>query len=488
MMAGYTSVARSGQLRRRTQGAQRRLVRPSDLLAPVLLVVILPLAIVGSKPSNLQQLSGVMIVMIVVVSGASLSSVVSRGAFEPAAFSAYMFFYVWFGLAPLAQLVGDSIPLVTPFLGEVPSKSSFENGGSLIALLGLCAMRFGFARPFWRKGAVGLDKIEPNRLNLLRWSAVPAIAAGVLLLGGPQLLITPRSGSLELAGVTGTSSLAIVGIARALMRAPILVAVVATELLRRTRDARDFGGGLLRWTLLLSLALVANPLVFPRFWSGAVAVSLVFLIIRDASPFVRRRAMLGIVLLAVILLPYADTFRRGFNADFEVVSVSRLLAEDGTYSAYGQSILGTDYVHNEGHTYGTQTVGALLFFVPRSVWASKAGDTGDLIGEGVGLPARLNPSAPLPVEAFVEFGWIGVILVMFASGRVFGEIDRRAKVEQQGNTVARWSIIAVILPAYLPYVLRGSLLASIPLATVLVVVIMALTSQSRAQRLNEVTG
>jgi len=75
------------------------------------------------------------------------------------------------------------------------------------------------------------------------------------------------------------------------------------------------------------------------------------------------------------------------------------------------------YSEIESITYGRQLVGALLFFVPRSIWPNKPVGSGHFVAENM-LMTRYsfwftNISMPFPGEGYINFGILGIILFAF---------------------------------------------------------------------------
>ena len=84
------------------------------------------------------------------------------------------------------------------------------------------------------------------------------------------------------------------------------------------------------------------------------------------------------------------------------------------YDAFSNMMATIDLVNKSGFSYGYQLLGALLIFLPRSVWISKPISSGQLVGEhliddyGFGFS---NLSNPLISEGFLNFGFVGIIIM-----------------------------------------------------------------------------
>lgn len=143
---------------------------------------------------------------------------------------------------------------------------------------------------------------------------------------------------------------------------------------------------------------------------------------------------------AVLILACAPVFEKrglfallfviGFLVVFPAANAYRL--ETFTVSMFGEALVGSlvnlphgfcavdydaysivartlKYVAEIGSTGGHQLLGALLFFVPRSLWPLKPEGSGNLVCAAQGQSV-LNISSPLPAEGVVNFGVIGLVL------------------------------------------------------------------------------
>ena len=75
---------------------------------------------------------------------------------------------------------------------------------------------------------------------------------------------------------------------------------------------------------------------------------------------------------------------------------------------YDASQLFMATMKTETITYGNQLSGALLFFVPRSVWPEKPKGSGHFLTEKYNGVFN-NVSMPFFAEGYINFGWFGII-------------------------------------------------------------------------------
>ena len=124
------------------------------------------------------------------------------------------------------------------------------------------------------------------------------------------------------------------------------------------------------------------------------------------------------------------------------------------YDAYSMVARTLQYVGSFGATGGYQLLGALLFFVPRSVWPSKPEGSGNFVGAAQGQTV-LNISSPLPAEGIVNFGILGLILFAVVTALICRGVDRWFL---ESNSAARLFYPFACLLLF--FMMRGDLLSS----------------------------
>ena len=109
-------------------------------------------------------------------------------------------------------------------------------------------------------------------------------------------------------------------------------------------------------------------------------------------------------------------------------------------------------------TYGNQLLGALFFWIPRSVWPSKPVGSGYFVAEQTELSFN-NISMPFWGEGYINFGYLGVIIFAIALAIVIARIDSKFwnKVVTQQNLEP---IKYYLLLGLLIFILRGDMLSS----------------------------
>jgi hypothetical protein len=128
-----------------------------------------------------------------------------------------------------------------------------------------------------------------------------------------------------------------------------------------------------------------------------------------------------------------------------------VLSRSGDFDSFAQFANGINLVDDGLFPYFQQILGPILFFVPRSIWASKPRDTGVEIANQLGLSFQ-NLSAPWLLEAYSNLGLVGLVLVSIVIGFFLSKYDLGSLQDLRSR------LLGSILVGVLFIVLRGSLL------------------------------
>ena len=149
-------------------------------------------------------------------------------------------------------------------------------------------------------------------------------------------------------------------------------------------------------------------------------------------------------------------------------SAARELAQKMDFDSYQQIANTVALVDREGLQFGRQIAGAVLFWVPRSLWSDKPLSTGEYVGEQTGH-AFTNLSAPLWMEFYIDGGLLLVFLGFLGYGLVVRTLDEWNQWSK-GHGGAR--VVSLLVPVYAGYqffLLRGSLMPAIAYLTPIVI-------------------
>ena len=213
---------------------------------------------------------------------------------------------------------------------------------------------------------------------------------------------------------------------------------------------------------MLSLALgclLNNPMVHPRFYVGVLAVGTILLLINP----VRTGPTLLVVSAATLVAPVLNLFRDLWSWEHVDVKLGLAALRSFDFDAFASTCYGVLYSQEHGFLYGTNILGSLLFFVPSSVWPGKPENTGGLLYDAVIQRNRLvgpdNLSAPLTVEGYLAFGWLGVVLLALAFALVVRWLDGAPQPHGlRGRALLVRTLCLAYAPTLLIFLQRGSLM------------------------------
>lgn len=294
------------------------------------------------------------------------------------------------------------------------------------------------------------------------------LSLGLALLATVYLLITVGLGSLLTRADDYNASLGISSVGLVIERVfrSLPAAAVAGALLFFRRRNKPLMLRLAVLVVSFGLLMIADfPLGTARYVVGAVFIG-VFLTLfgrylRTGWPLVFLLTV-GLLLVFPLLSTMRYVRKPGdvitYLSDFNLLGPS---LATGDFDAYSMVAYTIQYVQEgPGITYGKQLAGALLFFVPRSLWPDKPVGSGFTVAVDSGLNFNNVSSSPI-AEGLINFGWVGVVLLAFVLCWLFGIADasfRRAMREEDED-----SFVGVIYPFWIGlvfFLLRGDMLSA----------------------------
>lgn len=226
--------------------------------------------------------------------------------------------------------------------------------------------------------------------------------------------------------------------------------------------------GLLGATLL-GVLVVNNPFAAARMW-------LAITVIAFAAPFVLRRRKTGALLVAIALggiafLPALHESRYALSFDewwmfFQLVSPLDYLSTNSDVDSLGMLALCQRWTESQGHRFGMQMLGAALFWVPRTIWASKPIETGAMVTEDLGFEFT-NLAPPIMSDPLVDFGLIGIPVIAALFGMLLSRLDA-IYWHGRGASSDSLRVIDCFYPFWIGLVIfltRGGLFASLTWTT-----------------------
>lgn len=363
--------------------------------------------------------------------------------------SYWVFIYIFLIVAPLAQLATSGLPWFDYYNENELALTWF-----FIFLICSCSSAgFLYADGKVKKSINSLG-VNKKRLDTIVIASGLIALICILKLGGFSLLLQSREDFFN--GLTSDLSISMILIAG--FRVPLYVCSLA-YIYYLTRQSYTYKNLFISVALVSLVLFLNNPISTPRFWFGCIVLSYIFLILNvcyrgKSINYIVINLMLGSILF---LFPIADIFRRENNIDVLQFLIDFDFGvevfKSPNFDAF-QQICNTIIVSSsEGFTFGVQILSALFFWVPRSFWDGKGFGTGQYVAELMNYNYT-NLSSPIWAEFYVDFGWIGCVISSFFIGFL---IKRYSELASGFNIV-----FVVFLTAYFTYLLRGSLISTLP--------------------------
>lgn len=198
----------------------------------------------------------------------------------------------------------------------------------------------------------------------------------------------------------------------------------------------------------------ASPIGISRFMVAALYLPVILLIF----PSLLKGNKFAVILMSslVFIFPFLENYRT-FDPTVEhsfLPDYSFFLG--GHFDSFQSFIrvIQVDYV-----TYGYQLIGVILFFIPRDLWSSKP------IGSGAELADKLNYdftniSANIFTEGYINFGFLGCILVIFILAYFFSMYDFKYWSVKLDDNVKHSDVSYFIKLGFLTFLLRGDLMSA----------------------------
>ena len=356
----------------------------------------------------------------------------------------FIFSFLFLSVAPLQQIGSDFDPI-------------FYNASLLLTSCALCAFMTAAALIFvvCRTFSVPVQRNEGFLNKSLAATSDPnyallsllciAASAGVVAYLGSSLFAANRE--VYAAGLESSGKQANILI-NAVFRPLALVAPTIGFCVAFIRKNRTW---LIFFALLVLLGLVVNnPLVSARFRSSTL---MVFCVLTLFGPQ-HVRLFVMIYLAGLLASPIFGSLFRYVNAVSEERTFSRFFV---SYDFSGIDIFcyAIEWANVKGFEYGSNILGALLFFVPRALWESKGKTVGEIMHDYIFVLKGFgtdNVSAPPPAEGYFSFGIAGAIVLSIAVVWVIDRIERRGFEAQVASPMY---FILCLSPMLCMILLRG---------------------------------
>ena len=449
----------------------------------VLLALVIPLLVASAASRPQADVNWPLILLITGLAGTRVGVLLGQGVARLYLFTFYLYVYVFLGLAPLVQLAAGQFPGLTPGVhrGDVGE-------AIVIVLLGLFAFEATYLvsqrRQAHREHELTLAPTEvshgperPGKIYAVLLSSLAIAIAFITVVGPGSFLLTRGELFTSIdASVASTSGASLV---RGLAIGSLLVAYVTGVTYLRTSKSSSRPGLVLFVAAagLLSL-FMTNIFNSPRYIAIVVLIALV-------SPFgvyagaKRVRLVFAMALVGLIFVfPILGSLRNSRS----LASINTELAEvfaAGDYDSFAQIVNTVSYVEAQGHTGGRQLLGAMLVWVPRTLWPDKPVGTSSTVATFMNYEFT-NLSSPLWAEFYIDFGFLGILAGFCAIAGLGARLD--SSIIRALDTSNSLPISAAIVPFYCIIILRGSLLSTIPVLLVVLAALLVVSSSSRPGR------
>ncbi|XID92847.1 hypothetical protein ACF3MZ_31100 [Paenibacillaceae bacterium WGS1546] len=362
----------------------------------------------------------------------------------------WLFAYVFLGIVPLVQLTAASFPWPDAYGDRTVATAQ------LVALAGMAAYHAGIllGKPPGSAPKEATERtfgIGPR--GFLAASAIAVLVALSLLLasGGIQSLFVPRN-AIESAYESKSLNL----IADQLVKVPMFVCLLVGLALWKQGVLKTLLPKAAVAALLLLSLIVSNPVSTARYWFGSVLLTLCLTFVPWKKVGYVGWTM-GYLLLFIVLFPYTDLFRNTLDGDIQTSGIAEIFVRKGDYDAFQMLLNAIEYVEANGIEHGRQLLGAVLFWVPRSLWVDKPLSSGQLLGEASGY-AYTNLSSPFWAEGYLNGGLAGVIVLFAAYGFLSRRMQEKYARSQDRTALSLNRILVPFLSAYQIFLLRGDLM------------------------------
>lgn len=241
--------------------------------------------------------------------------------------------------------------------------------------------------------------------------------------------------------------------------------------------------------LLVGMAAVAMfinvpPLAVPRF-SFVCAYGGIFLYF---SKWIKKGRRFAYILAfgLLIVFPALNAFRfASGKITLEMIQASMGKIGDNftnaDYDSYTMLVYCLRYVNVYGITYGSQLLGALLFFVPRNIWGSKPMGSGSLIIKSL-APSYINQNVSCSFigEGYLNWGGLGVCVFAFLLSKISKKADD-LYWEKERYIDGCFKNIYSYTALFSLFLFRGDLMSSTAFLTGMIVVTIFLSYLFREQ-------
>lgn len=208
------------------------------------------------------------------------------------------------------------------------------------------------------------------------------------------------------------------------------------------------------FVLFLLTLITCSPLGMARFSAAALYIPLVLV----AIPFIRKKNVfsLSFILGLLVVFPFLNNFRYYTPGNDIKIRLDMNMFVAGDFDSYQNFAI---VFFEDIITYGRQLLGALLFWVPRSIWPNKPIGSGAFVANQQGYYFD-NVSCNFFAEGYINFGIMGIFLFAILLAYATARTDKYYWKIVANNKNNYFQVIYFVLIGMLFFILRGDLMSS----------------------------
>jgi len=297
-----------------------------------------------------------------------------------------------------------------------------------------------------------VDIISKNKLIFIFFTICIIQISFILILGPASFIVRREDIDYSNFGSEGYMAAIIFNTARALSFCDVMLLLMSYKVCGK-------GIFTLLFILLMPIFLIINyPLALPRFTFFSYFLFAFYLVMKPST----KNKLILFLIFAIGLttvFPLFSFLTRG-DADSEFTfSLADYYTGSGDFDGL-QSVLNVLlFVRDNSFQYGHQLLGAIFIFVPRIFWPEKPNSTGSITADHAGY-LFTNISSPLPAELYIDFGYIGIILLPIIIGWAIRKLDWFTINKNHHNDFTKHYMAAIYF-SFSIIIFRGSLIAVI---------------------------
>lgn len=366
----------------------------------------------------------------------------------------WFFCIMFFFLAPIVQYAYKEFPWIYSRKEELLIRTNIY---LFLWTLGLCLGSGFIKRNKWkdRKSLFNKEYINGKKVMMILTCVSGLIMIWRLAEVGFWNLLSRATADMEYSS-NSSLSLLIGQCCQAICYFAVIIA-----LLEWKRNKRNFG-----WVIINAIFLCVSyfPTALARYAMAAIYGGCILTFMKKKKR--SRLFIMAFIFAFMILLPLLNAFRRTEFSDVllteSLVNVVTNLDTGflaGDYDAYTMFTITIEDVDRNGITWGRQMLGAILFFIPRSIWKNKPVGSGHFVAGNLDWEFT-NLSCPLPSEAYINFGVIGIIVLSLVLGNILGKIDLWYWKQDNKEVYRLGELFYLVLMLMFFFVSRGDLMSS----------------------------